>query len=149
MDSSTQIWVCKADTWVSGVRYRLGAMKRAAKQPKKPGFMRSVVAENVRALLAHHYPQISTITARQKKAEEEKRIPFTTLQRVCNAANGGNLETLEEIAVAFDLSLYQLVLPDLDVKNPQVVAGASKAEQAAYKRWQRAGLLGHRETTAA
>lgn len=50
---------------------------------------------------------------------------------------GATLDNIESIAEAFDLSVYQILLPSLDVNNPQIVKGASKTEQLAYRGWRR------------
>lgn len=97
--------------------------------------MREVVAKNVENLLAYHYSDYPNITQRMNKLEEEFKIPFTTVQRIINQGGGGNLETLESVALAFELSPYQLLIPSLNPKNPQVVKGATKDEQRLYRQW--------------
>jgi hypothetical protein len=120
-----------------------GSMKngRKPKSPKPPGFMRSVVAANLVRLLNHHYRDKDTITARQKALEEDCGVRFSTIQRICQQQVGANLDTLEQIALAFELSVYQLLLPELDPGNPGIVKEASAAEKRAYALWRRGKAL--------
>lgn len=107
--------------------------KKGPRVPKVAGLCRTIVSANVLALLAHKYPSLTTITRRQKQFEEDGLGAFTTIQRVCSKTGGVNLETLEQIAAGFDLSAYQLLIPSLDPKNPQIVKGATQAEQRIWK----------------
>lgn len=97
--------------------------------------MRQVLAQNLENLLAYHYSDYPNITSRMKALQAEHGIPWTTVQRIIKRENGGNLETLESVALAFQLSPYQLLLPSLNAKNPQVVRGATKDEQRLYRLW--------------
>jgi transcriptional regulator with XRE-family HTH domain len=95
--------------------------------------MRFVLARNVVRLLERDYKAVESLTARQRKFAEASGIGFGTIQRMCKAENGPNLETIETVAHSFGLSLYQLFLPALDPKNPQVVRGATIEEQRLYR----------------
>jgi hypothetical protein len=108
-------------------------MGRPAKPPKAPALSRGIVAANLVKLLDKAYPGMK-LTPQQKKLEKDSNgaLPFTTTQRLMKAGNGANLETLETYAIHFGLQMYQLFLPNLDVKNPQVVKGAHLAEQRLY-----------------
>lgn len=105
------------------------------KRRKVAGFMREVVAQNVRALIAHHYKDADN---KPKRLAEDARISLSSAQRVLSAEVGASIDTLEAIANVFEISVYQLVLPNLDVDNPQVVSGASSAERSLYAAFRRA-----------
>lgn len=109
-------------------------MPRGPKTKKVPGFMRAVVARNLDALIAEHYPPNSDANRALAKAAG---CSMSTIQRARGQVSGASIDTLEAIAGCFNLSSYQLLLPDLDVKNPQVVQGASKAEEDMFRRWRK------------
>jgi transcriptional regulator with XRE-family HTH domain len=112
-------------------------MGERAKRHKTPGFTRRIVADNVAELLKKHYAGKRNITQMQRAFCAESGVNFSTVQRVCSEKVGASIDTLEEIAAFFELSAYQLVLPGLDVSNPQVAKGATKNEQALYARWRK------------
>lgn len=116
-------------------------MGRPAKPPKAPALSRAFIADNLKKLLNRDYPGLK-LTAQQKKLQEDSTgaLPFTTTQRLMKKGNGANLETLETYARYFELQMYQLLLPNLDVKNPQVVKGALAAEQKFYTAIGKAGV---------
>lgn len=116
-------------------------MKGQKKTPKAPGFMRLVVGQNVKKLLDYHYAHLPNITQRQRALAKDSKIGFGTVQRICKGEVGASLDNLEEIAMSLQVQLYQLVLSSLDVKNPQVVQGASEAEKRAYAIWRRKGVI--------
>lgn len=104
------------------------------KRRKVAGFMRVVVAQNVRHLVDRHYVDVDNKPMRLAKDAD---ISLSSAQRVLKAEVGASIDTLESIADVFDLSVYQLVLPNLDVENPQIVTGASSAERSMYARFKR------------
>lgn len=116
-------------------------MKGEKKTPKAPGFYRVVVGANVRRLLDHHYSHLPNITQRQRALAKDCKVGFGTIQRICKGEVGASLDNLESIAIALQVQLYQLTLPALDVKNPQVVHGASEAEKRMYALWRRTGAV--------
>lgn len=109
-------------------------MPRGPKTKKVPGFMRAVVAQNLDALIAKHYPPPGDANRALAKAAG---CSLSTIQRARGQVSGASIDTLEAIAGCFNLSAYQLLLPDLDVDNPQVVQGASKAEEEMFRRWRK------------
>lgn len=106
----------------------------ATKRRKIAGFMREVVAQNVRHLVDRHYADSDN---KPKRLAEDAQISLSSAQRVLAADVGASIDTLESIANVFELSVYQLVLPNLDVDNPQVVSGASSTERSMYARFKR------------
>lgn len=115
-------------------------MKGQKKTPKLPGFMRIVVAENIKALMVLKFPDslnqpkaLADATGKPKEGGQS----LSTVQRILKGESGASLDTLEAIADALDVSLYQLLIPALDTKNPQIVQGATEAEEKMYRRWRR------------
>lgn len=94
--------------------------------------MRSVLASNLERLLLHHYKEEPNKTARQKRLAREASVSFSTVQRVMDAEVGLSLDHIESVSRAFGLAAYQLLLPNLNVKNPQVIRGATKGEEEFY-----------------
>lgn len=127
-------------TFGSSPHLACNPMKGQKKTPKLPGFMRIVVAENVKALMALKFPDslnqpkaLADATGKPKEGGQS----LSTVQRILKGESGASLDTLEAIADALDVSLYQLLIPALDTKNPQIVQGATEAEEKMYRRWRR------------
>lgn len=99
--------------------------------------MRSVLAANVDRLMAHHFA-----SERNKPMALAKKAGLTlsSVQRVLNESNSANLDTIERLALAFDLSVYQLLAPEIDPENPPVIKGATESERKLYGNWRRARL---------
>ena len=108
-------------------------MKGRAKRPKIPGFMRAVLADNVQRLMLLHYAQNSN---RPKALSVDAGVSLSTVQRILARDVGASLDNIEAMATAFDVSVYQLLIPELDTANPQVVLGASETERRLYRKWQ-------------
>jgi hypothetical protein len=85
--------------------------------------IKAILADNVRKILERDdaNPTSWTKNAAQKKA----------VQRIL-AGHNAELETIEEIARLADLQPWQLLFPDLDVKNPPVFA-LSEEERKLYQ----------------
>lgn len=112
-------------------------MKGQPKTKKAPGFMRRVVGANIARLLDHHYRHLPNVTQKQRALAKDSGIGFGTIQRIMKEEVGASIDNIESIADSLQISVYQLMLPSLDVKNPQVVNGASEAEQRLYRSWKR------------
>lgn len=126
----------------SAVAYDCNPMKGKKKTPKVPGFMRHVVAENVRArmeVVLRGNPNKPKALSLRTGRPGEGGQSLSTIQRILAGTHGAGLDVLEAVADALDLSLYQLLIPQLNAENPQVVQGAMKNEELAYKRWRKAG----------
>lgn len=104
---------------------------------KIPGFMRTVLAANLKRLLEHHY---RTSPNRPKSLSVDAGVTLSTIQRVMKCEVGASLDTLESIADALHIQVYQLLVPEIDVGNPQIIVGAMEAEQRLYARYKRAGM---------
>lgn len=108
------------------------------KKRKVPGFMRTVVADNVRRMMEYKFAESRN---RQKALAKEAGITLSSVQRVLNCEVGASIETLEALAAALDLAAYQLLLPGLNTASPQIVRGALKNEEAMYRRWTSSGKV--------
>jgi transcriptional regulator with XRE-family HTH domain len=81
--------------------------KRKPKTPKTPGLMRAVVADNVRELmelrLARHGDKVKVLAAKSG-------VSRSSVQRVLNAEYGASIDTLEHLARALGVPLFQLLV---------------------------------------
>lgn len=111
-----------------------GQKTRAPKTMKVPGFMRVILAENIKSLMDRHYIESRN---RPKSLAKDAGVSLSTIQRILERENGANLDSIEQIAEAFALSAYQLLIPSLDILDPQIVHGASEAERRLYREWRR------------
>ena len=107
-------------------------MKSKTRKRKIPGFMRQVLALNITNLLEHHYKESRNRTMALAK---DAGISLSSVQRTLGRETGASVDTIEAIAAVFHLSAYQLLLPLLEVRNPQVVKGATKDEERLYRQW--------------
>ena len=73
-------------------------------------------------------------TNRPMDLAKKAGISLSSVQRVLSASAGASIDTIENLALALDVSPYQLIIPDLNISNPQVVNGASAAEKRLYAR---------------
>lgn len=110
-------------------------MKGERKTPKAPGLTRQVLARNVARLLDYHYAHLPNVTQRQRDLAKDSGVGFGTIQRMMKGEVGSSIDNIEAVGLALQVSVYQLVLSTLDVKNPQVVKGASEDEQRLYRLW--------------
>jgi transcriptional regulator with XRE-family HTH domain len=91
--------------------------------------MRAVLAANVRALTDHvfvAYPD------RVKALVKASGVSKAQVYRVLSSDSGATIDIIERLALALDVQVYQLLIPNLDAKNPQVIQGASAAERQMY-----------------
>jgi len=116
------------------VKALFNAMKGKRKTPKIAGFMRVVLADNMRSLMQRRFKDSANLPMSLAK---EAGVSLSTVQRILNQDVGASLDNIEAIAHALDLAVYQLLLPALNIDNPQVVQGAIKTEEVMYRRWQR------------
>lgn len=113
-------------------------------------FMRHVLAANVRDLAKAHFKESRNrpfaLHAAAKKAGHT--LSLSTVQRILSEETGATLDNIQALADVFDVSVYQLLIPELRVDNPQLVMGAMKDEERMYRRWRqdRAAQKGENET---
>lgn len=89
------------------------------------------LSENLRAVIAHagHKSQRSWSLAR--------RIDPKVTDRVLSGSHSATLETLDKLAAAADIDVWQLLYPGLDPSNPPV-AVMSETERRLYERLHKA-----------
>jgi transcriptional regulator with XRE-family HTH domain len=109
-------------------------MKGRKKTPKVAGFMRAVLAGNIRNLIERDFRERSN---KPRSLAKDAGVSLSTIQRILKQDVGASLDNIEAIAAVFDLSVYQLLVPNLDVNNPQLVKGATKDEERMYRSWKR------------
>lgn len=96
------------------------------KRRKVPGFNRRVLAANVANLMKHRYRDL---TGQPMRLAKDANTSLSTIQRILAGEIGASIDTVEAIATVFDLAAYQLLIPNLRVKNRQVSFDATAAEQ--------------------
>ena len=106
-------------------------MKGKAKTPKTPGILRDVVADNIQALMNVNYRGSEN---KPLDLANDAGISLSSVQRILNKSVGASVDTLERISIALGVSVYQLLIPNLNPRNPQVVKGATKEEERMYRR---------------
>ncbi len=87
--------------------------------------MKTIVGANVKALIA----------ARSESFEAACKatgMKPTQLKRVIAGKHAVTMTTIERIAAAYELHAYQLLVPGLDARNPQVLRQLSASEQKLY-----------------
>lgn len=120
----------------SGIPYaRMG--KGDTRRRKTPSLLRGVIAKNVSHRARVMFPLSKNLVADIRAASgttDSERMARSHIQRIMKAETSASLEQLEGLARALDLSAYQLLIHDLDPRNPQVVRGAAPGEEAAYRK---------------
>ena len=76
--------------------------------------MKKTIAENLKAL-----EKVSKLNETQ--FAEKCKIHQRTYNRIVNMESMPKLDILEKIADANDLSVWQLLIPNLDASNPQML----------------------------
>lgn len=100
--------------------------------PKKrypPHQIRLVLADNVKARMAYVYSEEGD---RPLALAKDAKTSLSTIQRLLAAAVATEVDTLGRVADALDISVYQLFIPNLHPRNPQMLKGVSKDEQRLY-----------------
>lgn len=88
--------------------------------------MKEIVGANVRALVRARDADFDAACKRLGMKE-------TQLKRIVAGKHGITMSTLQRIAEGYDVEPYQLLVPGLDVKNPQVLRVLSQTEERLYK----------------
>jgi transcriptional regulator with XRE-family HTH domain len=114
-----------------------GGKTGQTKRKKVPGFMRIVLGDNLSRLVDHHYRSLDNRTARLRALFKDSGVTVSSAQRIIDGETGATLDTLEQLALAFGVSVYQMVAPDIDPSNPPVITGATEAERRLYAQWRR------------
>ena len=99
--------------------------------PRKGPPVEDILAKNLAALMRANKKELGT--QGQVAMATGKVIDQTTVGRILKAKHKVQIDTLQALATAFGVEPYQLLIPDLDPKNPQILRALSKAEENLYK----------------
>ncbi len=91
--------------------------------------MEKILAANVKALMDANKMELGS----QPKLAKAAKIDQTTIGRVLGAKHKVQIDTLEALAQAFGVEPYQLLVPGLNAKNPQVLRSLSTEEENLYR----------------
>jgi len=91
--------------------------------------VQKILAENIQALMDANKMELGS----QPKLAKAAKLDQTTVGRVLAAKHKVQIDTLEALAAAFGVEPYQLLVPGLNPKNPQVLRVLSPAEENLYK----------------
>lgn len=111
--------------------------KGKTRRKKTPSSLRNVIKQNVDALAKEVFPKAENVPVAIAEASKGARVNAlikSTVQRIMAGTTSATLEQLEGLAHALNVSTYQLLIPELDAKNPQVAKGATLEEQGLYRR---------------
>ena len=86
-----------------------------------------LVAANVRALIAYHQQSINAFC-------RSRGLVQTTVNRLVSGKMNPTATVIADIANAVGLQPWQLLVPDLDPRNPPVLRTISPAEADLYRK---------------
>lgn len=90
-----------------------------------------VLSANLKALKAAHIELTSDAKVARRAGIDQK-----TVWRMINESNSATLGSITQVAAAFDLQAWQILVPGLDPRNPPVVA-MTEVERDFYSRLKR------------
>lgn len=88
--------------------------------------VKEIVGANVRALLR---AKDADFAAACKRLD----MKSTQLKRIMAGRHAITMDTLQRLAEGYGVEPYQLLIPDLDPRNPQVLRALSQAELNLYR----------------
>lgn len=88
---------------------------------------RMVLARNLAALMAKNKHS-------QGYVHKRTGVSQSTVGRILNCDVAATSDTLDAIAKLYDVFAWQLIVPELDVYNPQMLKTASQKEMEFYER---------------
>ena len=100
---------------------------------------RTVLAKNLKALMAHHETNQTGLGKRSGLAQ-------STVGRILKEAHAADVDTLEAVGKALGVTPWQLMVPGLDPANPPVLQNASPEEREFYERLKQAAVVLGRKT---
>lgn len=86
-----------------------------------------ILAENLGKLMASHAPLSSN-----PKLSEKTGLTTSTLSRIRNAKVDATVGTLEQLAKAFQVQPWEMLVPGFDPKNRPALAPVTEQERALY-----------------
>lgn len=93
--------------------------------------LRGVLAQNLRALLFSKVGPTSQMELHRKSG-----VTQSTVGRLLRGEVAATIDTLTQIGKAYHLQPWQLLVPNLDPKNPPVLQPVTEKEKALYDRLQ-------------
>lgn len=115
-------------------RAREARPMKKRKALKEPGFMRSVLATNVAAVMELRLPGYPD---KIRELARRAGMSRSSVQRMVQGQHGASVDLIERVAAALGVAAYQLLVPGLDASDPQVIEGAADAQVKAYRQWKR------------
>lgn len=106
---------------------RFGILAYMAKRERPP--VDKTLGENIRALIGIKAMGIESEPQLAKAAKVDQR----TVNRIVKGEVMARVNTLERIADALGVEPYQLLIPGLNAKNPQILKSLSPEEENFYK----------------
>jgi transcriptional regulator with XRE-family HTH domain len=91
--------------------------------------LRGIVGDNLKRLMKARASLDSN-----PKLSERSGIGIATISRIINGESAATLDTLGMLAKAFGLTPWQLLVPNLDTTNPQILQSTSPEEAALYRK---------------
>jgi len=98
----------------------------ATNNKKEKPDVKAVIGANVKALVQTRDKDFDAACKRLGMKE-------TQLKRVIAGKHAVTMTTVQRIAESYDVEPYQLLVPGLDAKNPQVLRALSPEEENLYK----------------
>lgn len=93
---------------------------------------KNILAANVEALMAQSLNLTSNILV---ETHSKGTVKKSTLQRIRAKKSACDIATLANLAKVFELAPWQLLLPELNVSNPQTLREATPVEAAMYAKF--------------
>lgn len=116
--------------------FRLSDMGKAkTRRQKVASELRRTLAKNVVLRADYLYgerPNIPQEIVDASHPVKSARLAKSLVQSIMEAKTGTSVDNLEKLASALHLLPYQLLIPNLDERNPQVAKGALPGEERAY-----------------
>lgn len=112
-------------------------MKREPKTPKQPALIKRFVAPNLINLINYKYSHLTTRTEKALALSKESGVGKNTIIRAMDAEDSTSvsIDIIEKLADGLDVMPYQLLIPYLDAKNPQVAHNPTESEKRLYERF--------------
>jgi transcriptional regulator with XRE-family HTH domain len=89
---------------------------------------RRVFGENIKRLMESR-PSLDS----NPKLGARANIGIATISRIINGQSAATLDTVASLAKAFGVEPWQLLVPNLDAKNPQILQASSPEEVALWR----------------
>jgi transcriptional regulator with XRE-family HTH domain len=90
---------------------------------------RAILSKNLKGLMATKAGPNSQLGLARKSG-----VAQATIGRIIRQETAATIETLEDLAKAYGLQAWQLMVAGMDPNNPPVLQAVSKEERALYER---------------